>query len=78
MRAFVVRASSSGHRQDSPCNRPMSDPSMAHLPPEGSKLLLEGYAAISLLIPFLKLISSIAAGEYAAGLDEDMGPEMTG
>ena len=38
----------------------------------------EGYAVISLLIPFLKLISSIAADEYAAGLDEDMGPEMTG
>ena len=32
MRAFVVRASSSGNRQDSPCNRPVSDPSMAHLP----------------------------------------------
>ena len=26
------RASSSGHRQDSPCNRPVSDPGMAHLP----------------------------------------------
>ena len=37
----------------------------------------EGYAAISLLIPFLKPIRSIAAGEYAVGLDEDMGPEMT-
>ena len=33
---------------------------------------------IFLLIPFLKLISSRAAGEYAQGLDEDMGPEMTG
>ena len=33
---------------------------------------------ISVLIPFLKLISSRAAGEYAAGLEEDMGPEMTG
>ena len=32
VRAFVARASSSGHRQDSPCNRPVSDPSMAHLP----------------------------------------------
>ena len=30
------------------------------------------------LYHFLKLISSRAAGEYAAGLDEDMGPEMTG
>ena len=40
--------------------------------------LREGYAVISLLIPYLKLISSRAAGEYAAGLDEDMGPEMTG
>ena len=38
----------------------------------------EGYAVISLLIPFLKLISSRAAGEYAAGLDEGMGPEVTG
>ena len=38
----------------------------------------EGYADISLLIPFLKPISSIAAGEYPVGLDEDMGPEMTG
>ena len=38
----------------------------------------EGYAAISLLIPFLKPISSIAAGEYTVGLDEGMGPEMTG
>ena len=37
-----------------------------------------GYAAISLLIPFLKPISSIAAGEYPVGLDEDMGPEGTG
>ena len=40
--------------------------------------LREGYAAISLLIPFLKPISSIAAGEYPLGLDEDMGPEGTG
>ena len=39
--------------------------------------LREGYAAISLLIPFLKPISSIAAGEYSVGLDEDMGPEGT-
>ena len=38
----------------------------------------EGYAAISLLIPFVKPISSIAAGECPVGLDEDMGPEMTG
>ena len=38
----------------------------------------EGYAAISLLIPFLKPISSIAAGEYLVGLDEDMDPEGTG
>ena len=27
---------------------------------------------------FLKLISSRAAGEYAAGLDEDIGPEKIG
>ena len=40
--------------------------------------LSEGYAAISLLIPFLKPISSIAAAEYPVGLDEDMGPEGTG
>ena len=40
--------------------------------------LREGYAAISLLIPFLKPIISIAAGEYSVGLDEDMGPEGTG
>ena len=40
--------------------------------------LREGYAAISLLIPFLKPISSIAAGEYPVDLDEDMGPEGTG
>ena len=40
--------------------------------------LREGYAANSLLIPFLKPISSIAAGEYPVGLDEDMGPEETG
>ena len=38
----------------------------------------EGYAVISLLIPFLKLIISRAAGEYAVGLDEGMGPEVTG
>ena len=38
----------------------------------------EGYAVISLFIPFLKLISSIAAREYTADLDEDMGPEVTG
>ena len=40
--------------------------------------LREGYAAISLLISFLKPISSIAAHEYPVGLDEDMGPEGTG
>ena len=41
--------------------------------------LTEGYAVLSLLIPFLKSISSIAAGEYPVGLDEkDMGPEGTG
>ena len=40
--------------------------------------LLEGYAAISLLIPFLKPISSMAAGEYPVGLDEAMGPEGIG
>ena len=39
--------------------------------------LMEGYAAISLLIPFLKPISSIAAHEYPVGLDEGMGPEGT-
>ena len=39
--------------------------------------LWEGYAAISLLIPFLKPISSIAAGDYPLGLDEDMGQEGT-
>ena len=33
-----------------------------------------GYAAISLLIPFLEPISSIAAADYP----EDMGPEGTG
>ena len=38
----------------------------------------EGYAAISLSIPYLKPISSIAAAEYPVGLDEDMGPEGTG
>ena len=32
VRAFIARASSSGHRQGSPSNRPVSDPSMAHLP----------------------------------------------
>ena len=32
MRAFVARASSSGHRQGSPNNCPVSDPCMAHLP----------------------------------------------
>ena len=32
VRAFITRASSSGHRQGSPSNRPVSDPSMAHLP----------------------------------------------
>ena len=36
------------------------------------------YAAISLLIPFLKPISSIAGGEYPVALDEGMGPEETG
>ena len=40
--------------------------------------LREGYAVISLLIPFLKPISSIAAGEYPVGLDENIGPEGTG
>ena len=40
--------------------------------------LRKGYAAISLLVPFLKPISSIAAGEYPVGLDEGMGPEGTG
>ena len=40
--------------------------------------LSKGYAAISLLVPFLKPISHIAAGEYPLGLDEDMGPEGTG
>ena len=38
----------------------------------------EGYADISLLIPFLNPISSIAAIEYTVGLDEVMGPEETG
>ena len=33
---------------------------------------------LSLLIPFLKPISSMAAGEYPVGLDEVMGPEGTG
>ena len=32
VRAFVARASSSGHRRGIPSNRPVSDPSMAHLP----------------------------------------------
>ena len=40
--------------------------------------LKEGYAAIFLLIPFLKPISSMVAGEYPVGLDEGMGPEGTG
>ena len=40
--------------------------------------LREGYAAIYLLIPFLRPFSSIAAGEYPVGLDEHMGPEGTG
>ena len=31
-RAYVARASSSGYRQGSPSNHPVSDPSMAHLP----------------------------------------------
>ena len=38
----------------------------------------EDYAAISLLIPFLKPNSCIAAVEYPVGLDEDMDPEGTG
>ena len=38
----------------------------------------EGYAAISLLIPFLNPMSAIAAVEYPVGLVEDMGPEGTG
>ena len=38
----------------------------------------EGYAAISLLMPFLNPMSSIAAVEYPVGQDEDMGPEGTG
>ena len=38
----------------------------------------EGYAAISILIPFLKPISARAAGEYPVGLDEGMSPERTG
>ena len=40
--------------------------------------LREGYAAIYLLIRFLKSISSIAAGVYPVCLDEGMGPEGTG
>ena len=40
--------------------------------------LREGYAAISLLIPFLKPISSIAPGEYPVGQDEGIGPVRTG
>ena len=39
--------------------------------------LREGYAAIYLLLLFLKPISSMAAGEYPVGLDEGMGPEGT-
>ena len=38
----------------------------------------EGYAAISLLIPFLNPLSSIPAVEYPVGLDELMCPEGTG
>ena len=38
----------------------------------------EGYAAISVLIPILNPISSVAAVEYPVGLVEDMGPEGTG
>ena len=38
----------------------------------------EGYAAISLLKPFLQPISSMAAGEYPVGLDEGVGPERPG
>ena len=34
--------------------------------------------SLSLLIPFLKPISSIAAGKHPVGLDEGMGPEGTG
>ena len=33
----------------------------------------EGYGPISLFIPFLRPISSIAAGEYPVSVDEDMG-----
>ena len=47
-------------------------------PSKNLSSLRDRYAAISLLIPFLKPISSIAAGEYPVGLDEDMGPEGTG
>ena len=43
-----------------------------------SFILREGYAATSLLIPFLKPISSVAAGEYPVGLDEGMGLDGTG
>ena len=32
VRAFVMCALSSGHHRGSPSNRPVSDPSMAHLP----------------------------------------------
>ena len=38
----------------------------------------EGYAAISLLIPFLNPMSSITVVEYPVGLDEVVGPEGTG
>ena len=38
----------------------------------------EGYAAISLLIPFSNPMSSISDVEYPVGLDEDTGPEGTG
>ena len=38
----------------------------------------EVYAAISLLIPFLNPMSSIADVEYPVGLDEAMGTEGTG
>ena len=38
----------------------------------------EGYAAVSLLIPFLNPMSSIAPVLQPVGLVEDMGPEGTG
>ena len=38
----------------------------------------EGCAAISLLIPFLRPISSRAAYEYPVGLDDVMGPQGAG